>query len=116
MPRATFTVPDIQSKTVSKNTLSIYKSKLNKLAQEDITTVSEVLQNQDKVIDIAKKETGGDKNKMRLFLSAVFYACADVPLETKLKLYNEFQNHKDEPYRKFVKGTPLIEDEEKEDA
>lgn len=114
MPRTSFTLPDIQSKTVSKNTLAIYKGKLNKLAAQEITTVSDILQNQEKVITIAKTETGADKGKMRLFLSAVFYATADVPLESKLKLYNEFQNYKDEPYRKFVKGEPLIKDDKDE--
>ena len=114
MPRSSFNLPDIQSKTVTKNTLSIYKGKLNKLAAQEITTVSDILQNQEKVIEIAKADTKSDKNKMRLFLSAVFYATADVPLESKLKLYNEFQNYKDEPYRKFVKGEPLIKDDEDE--
>lgn len=107
-----FTVPEIKSKTISKNTLNLYKSKLNKLSKENINTVSDIIYNQDKVISIAKAATGEDKNKMRFFLSAVFYVLADTPLETKLKLYNEFQNYKDEPYRKFLAGVPLIDDEE----
>ena len=100
MPKSKFEVPTIQSKVVTSTTLKIYKSKLNKLADQNILRVSDILQNQDKVIEIAKQDTDNHPAKMRLFLSAVFYVLSDVPLEAKLKLYNAFQNYKDEEYRK----------------
>ena len=100
MPKSKFEVPTIQSKIVTSSTLKIYKSKLNKLADQNILRVSDILQNQDKVIEIAKKDTDNNPGKMRLFLSAVFYVLSDVPLEAKLKLYNAFQDYKDEEYRK----------------
>ena len=122
MPRTSFTIPDTAPKTYkdkqgeeksySANTLKLYQSKLNKLAQENITTVSDIVQNQDKVIDIAKKDANADAGKMRLFLSAVFYVTSELPLESKIKIYNEFQNQKPEQYRKFAKGTSLIKDDE----
>lgn len=112
MPRASFILPETINKTITDNTKKIYMSKLNKLAQENITTVADIVQHQDKVIEIAKKETNSDRAKMRMFLSAVFYATNELPLESKLKLYNEFQNQKDEPYRKFVKGESLIKEDE----
>ena len=100
MPKPKFEVPTIQSKTIAPSSLKIYKSKLNKLAEHNIQKISDILQNQDKVIEIAKKDTQNNPAKMRLFLSAVFYVLSDLPLESKLKLYNAFQDYKDEEYRK----------------
>ena len=112
MPRASFTLPDNITKVITNNTKKQYLNRLNKLAQENITTVSDIVQHQDKVIEIAKKSTGSDPDKMRFFLSAIFYATNELPLESKLKLYNEFQNNKPEKYRKFVKGESLIKDDD----
>lgn len=95
-----FQVPDIQSKTVTKNTLKTYKTCLNKLSAAEISTVSELVAHQDKAIEIAKKETKGDESKMRIFLSACFYVLSDMPNESKTKLFNEFQKYKDPKYRK----------------
>jgi hypothetical protein len=100
MPRQLFQLPQTSS-SVTDGTLKIYKSKLNKLASQDILTPSDILQQQDKVIDIAKKDTKNDAAKMRVFLSSVFYVLHDAPLESKLKLYNCFQDYKPEEYRKY---------------
>ena len=121
MPRQAFVLPNTvashyttktgEEKAYSAGTIKVYQTKLNSLASEGITSASDILQNQDKVITIAKAKTKGDKSKMRLFLSAVFYAVNDSPLEAKLKLYNEFQSCKDEPYQKFKSGELLIADD-----
>jgi hypothetical protein len=100
MPRKLFQLPNTAS-SVTEGTLKVYKSKLNKLAAQDILTPSDILQNQDKVIDIAKKDTKNDASRMRVFLSSVFFVLHDAPLESKLKLYNCFQDYKTEEYRKY---------------
>lgn len=95
-----FTVPPIQSKVISPSTLKLYKSNLNKLAKEGITTVSELLANQEKVIQIGQTATKKDPTKMRIFLSACFYVLSDLPNEMKVKLYNEFQSYRPEGWQK----------------
>lgn len=111
-------------KPFSSYTTNLYKSKLDKLASEGIQDADAIVANQEKVIKIAKANSveladadNGEKtakvsdSKMRIFLSAVFYALSNVPNEKKIALYNEFQNHKEEQYRKFIKGSSLITDE-----
>lgn len=136
MPKAkgkkTFTLPD-NLPTVSKRTsepfsdttIKMYKSKLNKLAEEGFSNINELLANQETVIQIARRnctsivdnKVNGEKTavvdpqKMRAFLSAIFYVLSNVSLDDKVALYNEFQSYKDEPYRKIIKGTSMIEDE-----
>lgn len=102
-------------KPFSSYTTNLYKSKLDRLASEGIQDADAILANQNKVISIARANSvefvdadNGEKtatvndSKMRIFLSAVFYALSNVPNDRKVALYNEFQNHKEEQYRKFI--------------
>ena len=111
-------------KPFAQYTLNLYKSKLDKLASDGISDAAAIVANQTKVIEVAKKNSvsfvdsdNGEKTarlddaKMRIFLSAVFYALSNVPNEKKVTLYNEFQNYKPEPYRKFLTGVPLMSDD-----
>jgi len=100
-----FTLPD-DLPTESKNTgkpysdftMKLYRQKLDKLALGGIPDVVSLAQNQDKAIDIAKQDSGGDQAKMRVHLSAMFYALSNLPNESKTKIYNEFQKNRSEVY------------------
>jgi hypothetical protein len=85
-------------KPYSDFTLKTYQTKLNKLALQGITNAAELSQNQDKAIDVAKADSGNDPHKMRLFLSAMFYALSNLPNAAKTKIYNEFQKNATDVY------------------
>ena len=82
----------------SDYTLKTYTTKLNKLALEGITTAADLSQNQEKAIKIAKAESASDPHKMRLFLSAMFYALSGLPNEAKTKIYEEFKRNATDVY------------------
>jgi hypothetical protein len=93
-----FQIPEIinPDKVLAESTMKLYKTKLNKLAKNNIKSVSDVLNNQKRVIEIAKEDAGNNNHKMRTFLSAVFWVLADTDISRKIELYNEFQRHKEE--------------------
>jgi hypothetical protein len=106
MPRlskntTTFTLSD-SSPTVSKhtgnpyskNTLATYKTRLNFLASNGITNPSDLAQNQDEAIKLALADTKGDSNRMRTYLSAMFYALDALPSASKTKLQCEYEKHR----------------------
>ena len=89
-----FQVPEITSKTISPNTLKIYKSKLNFLSAVGIDTRDKLLENQELVCKIIH-ELQSSNSEARVYFSACFYVLADNPNTDKVTLYNAFQNYKD---------------------
>ena len=109
----TFAIPDSAptvskhtGQAYSKNTLATYKTRLNVLAAHGITSASELAHKQDDAIKVALAECKGDSNKMRIYLSAMFYVLDALPNEAKSKLQCEYEKH-----RSFgtKKGECLIE-------
>lgn len=105
MPKVKFDLPDglpTNSKHTgnpfSQTTLNTYKTRLNKLALGGVGTVVELTQQQDKAIEIAKADTGGDPAKMRVYLSAMFWVLHNLPDASKQKLYAEFNKYKTDVY------------------
>jgi hypothetical protein len=90
MPFESFTV----KKEITKNTLSSYKSRLNRLATAGYSTVDSLVNNQDDIIQIVK-DSGGDsdpeRHKKRIFMSAIFYALSDLDNSHKKKYHAYFQ-------------------------
>lgn len=111
-----FSFPDsLPEKPLADSTKKLYTSKLNKLAKFGLYDPEKIIANQSKVIAIARDDSGipqkgseDDKpqppaknQKMRTFLSAVFWALGNVDNAQKIELYNEFQRHK-EVNQKFI--------------
>lgn len=94
LPDSTPTVSKHTGNPYSKNTLATYKTRLNSLAQNGIVDASQLVQNQDEAIKIGLAESKGDSNKMRLFLSAMFYALDALPNSSKTKLQCEYEKHR----------------------
>jgi hypothetical protein len=82
----------------SSTTLNTYKTRLNKLAAGGISSVDELIANQDKAIEISKADTSSDPAKMRVYLSAMFWVLTNTPQSNKQKLYSEFNSYKSEVY------------------
>jgi hypothetical protein len=86
-----FTLPNEFQKALSKNSQTIYKSKLNALAKEGYDTVELLKKKQKDVIEAIKKITGdGDTEKdryaRRVFLSAIFWV-VKLPAKNQYHTY-----------------------------
>ena len=98
-----FQVPDETSKPdLSKNTIKIYKSKLNKLAEAGFDTVASLtLQPQAVCEEIVRLEPDGvsvnGRMRRRLYISSVFWVLPEQYRATKNPYYQLFQGVKDEP-------------------
>lgn len=86
-------------KPLSKNSLKIYKGMLNKLADAGFDTKEKLIQESELVIQlldvIYDEDTSSDKTEKRRYLSAIFYALDEYPLEKKQLFYDEFQKCKE---------------------
>ena len=111
MPKPKFELPAITSKTVTPNTLKVYKNRLNKLVPYGFTTIQDIMQRPDEVIAAVNKlieSHEGDpthqrhgqcrcpqcvsREHKRYFYTAIFYALADSGyIKIKNPLYDEFQ-------------------------
>ena len=109
-----FELPDIQSKTVSVNTLKIYNSRLNKLAKAGFPDIQAIQTNPQGVIEAVNTLFPGtdpspshERNSTcrceqcklreikRYFYTAIFYALADTKfIKSPNPLYEEFQKQK----------------------
>lgn len=94
LPESSPTVSKHTGNPYSKNTLATYRTRLNVLALNGITNVVDLAQNQDAAIKIALAESKNDSNKMRTYLSAMFYALTALPNESKSKLQCEYEKHR----------------------
>ena len=93
-----FDLPAISSKTVSKFTRKTYKTHLNKIAEGGYTTIADLQNNPQGVINRINEIMPEDepKVKKRVFYSSVFYALADTDfLKTPNPYYRAFQPLKD---------------------
>ena len=108
LPDSAPTVSKHTGAPYSKNTLATYKTRLNALASHGIANASDLSANQDEAIKVALAESKGDSNKMRLFLSAMFYALDALPDLSKTKLQCEYEKHRTFGVKK---GECLIADE-----
>ena len=100
MPFEDFTSP----KTLSKNTVKIYKNRLNKLADAGVDTVELLVAESQYVIEfldmvVEGKETDDKKREQRVWYSAIFWALSNLPNEKKTIYYDAFQKLK-VPYEK----------------
>jgi hypothetical protein len=93
--------PDVTPGIRSKNTVAIYKSRLNKIASEGYDDIDKLLKAPTKVIKkINEMHTYDDekqtKSKRLEMLTAVFYALQNVPADNRKKLiyYKAFQKNK----------------------
>lgn len=93
--------PDVVPGVRSKNTVAMYKSRLNKIASEGFDDVPKLLKAPTKVIKkINEMHTYDDekqtKSKRLEMLTAVFYALQNIPADNKKKLmyYKAFQKNK----------------------
>jgi hypothetical protein len=81
-------------KELSDTTKKIYQRYLNKLFNEDIAVdVTTLLVHANTVCDFIDA-TAKDTREKRTWMSAIFWALHDIPLETKKKYYNYFQTLK----------------------
>jgi hypothetical protein len=88
MPFAEFT----SDKVLGKQAQQLYKRHLNRLAEEDITTKTDLLKKRRKTIAAIKKLAPGDDDKARAekrrYLSAIFWVLhGEKFLETKNNIY-----------------------------
>jgi hypothetical protein len=99
-----FTFPsDVVPGIRSKNTVAIYKSRLNKIASEGFDDVPKLLRAPSKVIKKINEmhnyteDKTKTKSKRLEMLTSVFYALQNVPATDKKKLmyYKAFQKNKD---------------------
>jgi hypothetical protein len=88
------TISPHTGKELSDQTIKLYSKVLDELASSGIKTPSDILNNQQKAIDIAKKLTEDNASKMRQYLSAMFYALRPDNDQKATVLYHEFQKYK----------------------
>lgn len=109
-----FTLPeDVVPGQRSKNTVAMYKSRLNKIAAEGYDTVEKLLKTPSKTIKaINDLHTYDDKNQTKAkrleMLTAVFYALQNVPADDKKKLMyvKAFQKNKNKTPDQVRKTDP----------
>jgi hypothetical protein len=98
-----FEVPEETSKPdLSKNTVKIYKSKLNKLAEAGFTdTTALTLQPKAVCDEIVRLEPDGvsmnGRMRRRLYISSIFWVLPEQFRASKNAYYELFQGVKDEP-------------------
>ena len=93
-----FILPSETTKIISVNTLKIYKSKLNKLANNGFNSVDSLIQNQIEVINLINNMVNGDEDKhrqeKRLIYSAIFFVLPQEVLAQQNEYYFAFQKAK----------------------
>ena len=81
-------------KPLSKNTVKIYKSLLNRLAEAGIDTKQKLLDEHRFVIDLLQiihdQESSEDKDVKRKYFSAIFYALDGYSLDQQKPYYDAF--------------------------
>lgn len=86
------------TKTLSKGTQKIYTAALNRLALMEVDTKEKLISEQDLVIEVLKaifdQDDDKDRHEIRVYLSAIFWALHDEPLDRKKGYYDAFQKAK----------------------
>jgi len=75
-------------KVVADVSKRFYTTSLNKIASGGFSTIKELLDNQEKVLEIVKSQPADRQKGM---MNAIFYAVSDHPNEHKKTYYNYFQ-------------------------
>jgi hypothetical protein len=111
-----FEMPTITGKTLAPKSISIYRSKLNKLASADIKNIKELLENSTMVIEMIDSlpdsldKTTANTEK-RGWLSAIDYVLFDTPLKEKrayMKYYSSLWPKNGSKIGTNPDGTPKI--------
>ena len=115
--------PDVTPGIRSKNTVAMYKSRLNKIASEGYDDVPKLLKTPSKVIKkINEMHTYDDNKKTKAkrleMLTAVFYALQNVPADDKKKLmyYKAFQKNKDKTPEQVRKTNPAYKSKKEQES
>jgi hypothetical protein len=115
--------PDVVPGVRSKNTVAMYKSRLNKIASEGYDDVPKLLKTPSKVIKkINEMHTYDDNKKTKAkrleMLTAVFYALQNVPADDKKKLmyYKAFQKNKDKTPEQVRKTDPTYKSKKEQES
>jgi len=115
--------PDVVPGIRSKNTVAMYKSRLNKIASEGYDDVPKLLKTPSKVIKkINEMHTYDDNKKTKAkrleMLTAVFYALQNVPADDKKKLmyYKAFQKNKDKTPEQVRKTDPTYKSKKEQES
>jgi len=89
-------------KVVADVTKRFYTTSLNKIASGGFSTIKQLLDNQEKVLEIVKDQPADRQKGM---MNAIFYALSDHPNEHKKTYYNYFQilKKKDPKYVEYMK-------------
>jgi hypothetical protein len=105
----TFTVPtklapkvdkEGNPRTLSKNTIKIYKNRLNKISEKGYSTVDELIESPEGVIQaindlVPGASTPETRQHKRVYYSAVFYVLPEQYLQSSNSYYKAFQYLKD---------------------
>lgn len=114
MVKVKFVVPSITSKQVSPNSLKIYKSRLNKLADSGFKTIEDLMEKPQDVLQSIYDLVGGEdpspehqphsrclciqcktREQIRNYLNAIFYVLADTDyIKTHNPYYQVYQLNK----------------------
>lgn len=103
MPFDIKSIPEKQTAAgtpLAKNSINIYRAYLNKIAKHGVSTREELIANPKTVLSYIQDETKDiedetiRKQKIRIFLSAIFWALNDKPLSDKQSYYDTFQDAK----------------------
>lgn len=115
--------PDVVPGVRSKNTVAMYKSRLNKIASEGYDDVDKLLKTPSKVIKKInemhdyddKKQTKAKRLEM---LTAVFYALQNIPADNKKKLmyYKAFQKNKNKTPDEVRKTDPTYKSKKEQES
>jgi hypothetical protein len=115
--------PEVVPGLRSKNTVAMYKSRLNKIASEGFDDVPKLLQAPSKVIKkIEEMHTYEDKKQTKAkrleMLTSVFYALQNVPADNKKKLmyYKAFQKNKDKTPDQVRKTDPTYKSKKEQES
>jgi hypothetical protein len=116
--------PDVTAGVRSKNTVAMYKSRLNKIASEGYDDVEKLLKAPSKVIKKINEmhDYADDKKKTKAkrleMLTAVFYALQNIPADNKKKLmyYKAFQKNKDKTPDQVRKTDPTYKSKKEQES
>lgn len=116
--------PDVVPGVRSKNTVAMYKSRLNKIASEGYDDVEKLLKTPSKVIKKINEmhDYSDDKKKTKSkrleMLTAVFYALQNTPADNKKKLmyYKAFQKNKDKTPDEVRKTDPEYKSKKEQES
>lgn len=96
-------------KTLANSTQKIYLQALNRLAIMEIDTRQKLMDNQELVVSVLDcifdEDTDKQRYEKRVYLSAIFWALHDEPLDKKQTYYQAFQKAK----QNYGKPAPSVE-------